>query len=355
MNEWSRMLVASLALALASPAVAQAETFRLSIGAGQPAESSVWLGTMRDWLAPEISKRVRERTNHVINWVDAFGGTVCKMGECLEAVQSGLLDVADLHANFEPTKMMAHNFGVFVPFGAADPTVAAKASLMVYDQVPALKQMLEDKYDQVFFALGVVGNYNLSTTFPWKTLADLRNRKIAAAGPNASWLTSVGAVPVQSSLNDAYTSLQTGVYEGWIMLADGIVGYKLHEVAKYYTITDFGAIPNQVITINKRTWEKLPKEVQAIFLEVGREYTEYEAARIAQRGAESIEIMRKSGVTIGTLGNEDKIAWAKSLPNIPAQRVADIRAAGQPAESVAAYIAALKKLGVALPRDWTVD
>lgn len=355
MKKLAGVLLTSVAMAAALATPSQADTFRLSIGAGQPADSTAWLATMRDWLAPEISRRVAERTEHRVEWVDAFGGTVCKMGECLEAVQSGLVDVADLHANFEPAKMIAHNFGVFVPFGAADPEIAAQAALAVYDEIPALKQILDEEYGQVFLAVGVVGNYNLATTFEWDSLDDLANRKIAAAGPNASWLTSVGAIPVQSSLTEAYTSLQTGVYDGWIMLADGVVGYKLHEVARTYTITDFGAVSNQVITINKRTWNGLPPEVQEIFLEVGREYTAYEAAVIADVGEAAIQTMRDSGATVRVLSAEDKAAWANALPNIPTERAAEIAAAGQPSETIAAYIKALTDLGVDLPRAWTVD
>ena len=141
--------------------------------------------------------------------------------------------------------------------------------------MPELKKILEDKYNQVFLGVGSVGNYNLADHLPvGQGRAAQRQRKIAAAGPNIPWLKAVGAIPVQSNLNEAYTSFQTGVYDGWVMFPDATVGFKLHEVAKNYTFTDFGAIPNVLITINKTTWRKLPKEVQDIMLDVGKEYTE---------------------------------------------------------------------------------
>lgn len=347
--------VTAVSLAVAAMGTASADTFRLTIGAGHPADAAVWITTMRDFLAPEIAKRVEQKTGHKIEWVNAYGGSVCKLGECLEAVESGLVDIADLHVAFEPTKLMAHNFPYFVPFGTPDPVVAARAARKVYDTVPGLKTILETKYNQVFLAIGAVGNYNMLTTFPWDKVEQLKGRKIAAAGPNIPWLQAVGSIPVQSNLNEAYTSFQTGVYEGWIMFPDATVGFKLHEVAKNYTFTDFGAIPNVLITINKDTWKKLPKAVQDIMLEVGKEYTEVESKAALEKGQRSVEIMKAAGATVRSLSDAEKVKWANALPDIPNERTAEIKKAGQASQAVAAYIKALKEAGVKLPRDWKVQ
>lgn len=347
-------IAAAAALAVAGIGNAAAETFRLTIGAGHPADAAVWITAMRDFLAPEISKRVAEKTGHKIEWVNAYGGSVCKLGECLEAVESGLVDVADLHVAFEPAKLMAHNFGYFVPFGSPDPVTAAKAARQVYDSVPELKKILEDKYNQVFLGVGSVGNYNLVTTFPWDKVEQLKGKKIAAAGPNIPWLKAVGAIPVQSNLNEAYTSFQSGVYEGWVMFPDATVGFKLHEVAKNYTFTDFGAVPNVLITINKTTWRKLPKEVQAIMLDVGKEFTEVQTKMAVAKGNASIETMKSAGANVRSLSMEEKVKWANALSDIPNEKTAEINKAGQPGKAVGEYIKDLKAAGVKLPRNWIV-
>ena len=340
-------------LMLAGTGTASADNFRLTIGAGHPADAAVWITTMRDFLAPEIAKRV-EKIGHKIEWVNAYGGSVCKLGECLEAVESGLVDIADLHVAFEPTKLMAHNFPYFVPFGTPDPVVAARAARKVYDTVPDLKKILETKYNQIFLGVGAVGNYNMLTTFAWDKVEQLKGRKVAAAGPNIPWLQAVGSIPVQSNLNEAYTSFQTGVYEGWVMFPDATVGFKLHEVAKNYTFTDFGAIANVVICINKDTWKKLPKPLQDIMLEVGKEYTEVESKAALEKGLKSLETMKAAGSTVRSLSDAEKAKWANALPDIPNLRTAEINKAGQPGAAVGAYIKALKEAGVKLPRDWAI-
>lgn len=346
-------LLAVAAIAAAGAGTAAADTFRLTIGAGHPADAAVWITAMRDFLAPEITKRA-EKLGHKIEWVNAYGGSVCKLGECLEAVESGLVDIADIHVAFEPAKLMAHNFPYFVPFGTPDPVTAAKAARQVYDTVPELKKILEDKYNQVFVGVGAVGNYNLVTTFPWDKVEQLKGKKIAAAGPNIPWLKAVGAVPVQSNLNEAYTSFQSGVYEGWVMFPDATVGFKLHEVAKNYTFTDFGAVSNVVLTMNKATFRKLPKPVQDIVLQVGREFTEVQTKMAADKGIASVATMKAAGATVRSLSMEEKVKWANALPDIPNEKTAEINKAGQPGKAVAAYIKALNSAGVKLPRNWTI-
>ena len=354
MKRHTLKIIAAAVLGLAGAGSASAETFRLTIGAGHPADAAVWITAMRDFFAPEVSKRVAAKTGHKIEWVSAYGGSVCKLGECLEAVESGLVDIADLHIAFEPAKLMAHNFPYFVPFGSPSPVVAAKAARHVYDTVPELKKILEDKYGQVFLGVGSVGNYNLVTTFAWDKVEQLKGRKIAAAGPNIPWLKAVGAVPVQSNLNEAYTSFQTGVYEGWVMFPDATVGFKLHEVAKNYTFTDFGAIPNVVLAINKTTWGKLPADVQAILLEVGKEFTEVQTTMAETKGKASLETMKAAGSNVRSLSMEEKVKWANALPDIPNEKTAEINKAGQPGRAIAEYIKALKAAGVVMPRNWEV-
>src|SRR5690606_4684683 len=115
-----------------------------------------------------------------------------------EAVEAGIVDIADVHVPTEPAKLMPHNVFYYAPFGASDPRVAAKVAAAMYEKVPALKKLLEDRYNQVFVGAGIVGNYGLVTNFTWETIEDLKGRKIAAIGPNFPWLQGTGAVAVQS-------------------------------------------------------------------------------------------------------------------------------------------------------------
>jgi TRAP-type C4-dicarboxylate transport system substrate-binding protein len=353
-----RKIVALLAVTAAAwmaPGTTSAETFRLTIGAGHPVPAASWVAPMKSFLEVEVKKRVEQKTPHKIEWVEAYGGSVAKLGEVLEAIESGLMDIGDVHVPFEPSKLLAYNFGYFVPFGTESPVLAGQAARKVFDTYPQLGANLEKRFNQVYIATGAVTCYNLVTTFPWTKVEQLSGRKIAAAGPNIPWLQAVKAVPVQSNLNEAYTSLQTGVYDGWIMIPDATYSFKLYEVARNYTITGFGAIPNTLITMNRATWRKLPKQVQEIFLEVGREYTKVQTEASQIKGDQAIQAMKDAGTTVRELSWDERVKWANALSNIPKEKAEEIRKTGMPGEVVYAYIQNLKDLGVKFPRDWAAS
>ncbi len=348
------LAILGAAFALIAATGAEAATYKLKIGAGHPA-ASAWIASVREFYIPRVTERVAKETGHKLEWTEAWGGSVCKLGECLEAVESGLLDIAELQTPFEPAKLLAHNFTFFVPFGTPDPRLAAKIVWDVYESTPQLKKVLEDRYNQVYLGSSAIGNYGLITTFAWKDFAELRGKKIAAAGPNLPWLQGTGVVGVQSNLNEAYTSFQTGVYEGWVMFADAIISFKLNEVTKQFVDLHFGSIHTPLLTMNKDTWKDLPANVQKIFLEVAREWNEYSGKSIYEKQEAALARMKEVGLDVRPATFEMKQAWAKLLPNIPKQRFDEINKAGLPGEVVYSYVKALKAAGHQFPRDWEAE
>lgn len=347
-------LAASVAAAVVVAGAAEAATYKLKIGAGHP-PVGLWVSTIRDVFVPKVTERVAKETGHKIEWTEAYGGTVCKLGECLEAVESGLLDIADVHVPTEPAKLIAHNFMFFAPFGTPDPRLAAKIVWEVYEKTPALKKVLEDRYNQVFVGPGIVGNYGLVTNFKWTNVSELKGRKIAAIGPNMPWLQGTGAVGVQSTLNEAYTSMQTGVYDGWVMLAEPTLAFKLNEVSKQFANMNFGAIATPLLAMNKDSFRALPPEVQKIILEAGKEYNEAMGRVTYERQVASVAKLKELGIEVLESDLEARQAWAKQLANIPKQRFEEINKARMPGEVVYEYIKALKAAGHTFPRDWEAE
>jgi TRAP-type C4-dicarboxylate transport system substrate-binding protein len=121
---WGTAAAFCLGASAISITAASAETINLRIGAGHPA-TATWITTIREFFMPEFAERVKNETDHEIQWTEAWGGSVCKLGECLEAIEAGLLDMGDLQTPFDPSKLMAQNFSYFVPFGAGNSDLGA--------------------------------------------------------------------------------------------------------------------------------------------------------------------------------------------------------------------------------------
>lgn len=354
MKHLSLPLAAALACGTMLAGTASADTITLRIGAGHPA-GATWITTIREGFMPQVAERVAAETDHTIVWQENWGGTVCRLGECLQAVESGLLDMADLQTPFSPSQLMGWNFSYFVPFGSGDPVLGARLNRQVFEEVPELKQQLIDRYNQVFIGIGILGNYGLITNFTWDDPSELDGRRIAAAGPNIPWVTAVGVVPVQSNLNEGYTSMQTGVYDGWVMFPDGATSFRLEEVSAQYTTTGFGVIATPLLTINKDTWDSLPEEVQQIMLEEGHNWNDRAGAYTAERQEAALAHMEAAGVRLHEVPFEQQQEWAANLPNIPAERTEEINSLGQPGAAVFRYAELLAEYGHVFPRDWLAE
>ncbi len=204
----------------------------------------------------------------------------------------------------------------------------------VYDKVPYMSSVLEDKFNQKLLALIADTGYNIGTTFEWNNVSDLKGRKIAGAGLNLKWLEFAGATAVQSALPEAYTSMQTGVYNGWIMFPSGWVNFKLSEVAKYYTEVGFGAITWHGLTMNKARFARLPKDVQDIVMEVSREYEALTGKVNEENYPKQMAELAKVGAVVKKVPDNVRLDWAKSLTAWPQERATELDKQGLPATQV---------------------
>jgi C4-dicarboxylate-binding protein DctP len=208
MIKFVRNTVIASAIATLGLSAAQAENIRLRIASGHPTVNT-YVNLMQTFFVPEVTKRVAARTPHKIEFVEGYGGSMIKVADTLEGVQTGIIDIGGYCFCFEPSNLPLHSFQVMLPFGTMSPERSVKLARSVYNKVPYMSQVFEDKYNQKLLGLISDNGYNLGTTFDWNSIGDLKGRKLAGAGLNLKWLEYAGAVPVQSALPDAYTSMQT--------------------------------------------------------------------------------------------------------------------------------------------------
>jgi len=343
-----QIAAAALALGLAaSGTAALAENFVLRIGAGHPLGPTVYVDVVHDVFVPEVTRRVAAETKNTVTFVEAYGGTIAGVSETLEAVQSGLLDIGAYCFCFEPAKLFLHNFPYYAPFGPQDSVQSMEITRKVYDRVPALEEIFVKDYGQRLLGLSGWDNYHLGTKKEWKTVDDLKGVKIGGAGPNLPWLQYVGAVPVQSTLPEGYLSLSTGVYDGWLMFPSAYLGFKFYEPAPVYTKIGFGPMAVIGLTINNRTFAKLPKDVQKIILEVGREYERQSGIANNARQEIGLKKLAEAGAAIQSISEDTRTAWAKSLANFPTEQAKEADKRGLPGTEVMKdYIEEVDKAGI---------
>lgn len=347
--------------ALAAPALirpAYAETFTLRLGSGHPVGALEYTKTASEWFAPELKKRIEAQTKHKVNIQELHAGQVAKVTEVLEATRDGLLDIGFLCLIFEPSNSFHNNFTLMVPFSSPDSIVTTKAAMETYKKHPELTNYFETKFNQKWLGSACLTNYGMGTKFEWNNFADLKGRKIAGAGINLGWLAQDkgGATPVASNLNEAYQSMQSGVYEGYLSTSRWWSTFKLDEVGKYYTQTDFGAQLFNVVTVNLNTFKKLPKDVQQILIDLGSEWAGVTAKVCDQFDKDGIEVLKTKGVVVKEISQEAKVEWANALKDMPNQMAQDLNKKGFNGSGIIkTYIAELEKLGHKFPINYKIN
>jgi len=225
------------------------------------------------------------------------------------------------------------------------------------EKLPALQKEW-DRNNMVFLGATGVDTYHLFSKNPIATYADLKGRKISAPGSIGLWLKGSGAVPVDGSLASYYTDIQSGVSEGTISIATGILPSKIYEVAPYITTVNIGALYIGGMAMNKDSYAKLPPEVQKIVKEVGKEYSKALGDTLMQRYESALKTMVEMGarqtppvrVTSMSAGERDK--WVKSMPNLAADWVKANASKGPARDIVKTYMDALRARGVKPARNW---
>ena len=350
------LLAGLAALGLSACTASDSKTYTLRIGAGHPSGPAVYTTQLQKFFVPEVERRVAEETPYKVQFIEGYGGSIATVAETLESVQSGILDIGAYCVCFEPSKLFLHNFMYFVPFGPQDSEQSVKTARAVYDENPWLGAQLSEHYGQSLIALNGWDNYHLGTTKGWSQIEDLQGVKIGGAGPNLPWLEHAGVIPVQSTLPDGYLSLETGVYEGWLMFPSAYYSFKFHEPAPFYTQIGFGAMGGAVIvTANDKRFKKLPPEIQTIIKEVALEYETVGARQLNFRQIKGLENLKNSGATVQEISDTVRQTWAQSLGEFPNSMAQDANGRDMPGTQVLqSYIAEINESGYKWPVNYEI-
>ncbi len=238
----------ALALTAAGAASAQ-ERITVNIGSSHP-ENNIWVYAMKNTFQPEVNRILGEAGAYEIVWVESYGGTLYKFTDTREAVMDGIVDVGMVGTVWEGANMPLQNVTYFTPFATED----HRMIIEIFDDLSENLPELKDAWAQngmVHLSSLITDSYDIYATFPVTALADLQNRKLNAPGTSANWLQGTGATPVDGALTTYYTNIQTGVTEGTLSFASGILPTRVYEVAPELTRVGIGSMYFGGIAANK--------------------------------------------------------------------------------------------------------
>jgi tripartite ATP-independent transporter DctP family solute receptor len=159
-----------------------------------------------------------------------------------------------------------------------------------------------------------LGARNVWTKNPVPTAADLKGVKLRVL-PVPNFIATIkymGAVPTPLPFGEIYTALQTGVVDGFEHDAPTALAGKFYEVAKHCALTQHIYNP-QLPCISKRSFARIPVDLQKPFLDAAAEATKYQRGKAAETEAKAFDTLKGMGLTVNTV---DRVQLQKQVEKL---------------------------------------
>ena len=331
---------------------AYSKTVKITVVAAPP-PIVTFVGSFKNIVTKKIDARLAsEGKGFKIEWNHAYAQTLAKFPEVFEAVEEGIAGAGLILKNFEPSNLPLEAYVVHSPFVSTTRVQLSKIDQNMRKKIPELNAAYA-KHNQVFIISGVNDSMQLMTNFPVSKFEDLKGRKLGSSGSFAQWLRGTGAVSVNSSMNQSFTNIKNGVYDGYpISEILGFV-YKTWGAAKYFTRVQFGSSVTPGITFNSKVWNGLPKYVQTIIREELAKWPTYQNQIDAKKVAKFTGIMKNKGVKFSVLSPSERKKWAMAMPNIAAEWSDRLEKRGLPGKKILkTYMDELRAAKIEIVREW---
>lgn len=153
---------------------------------------------------------------------------------------------------------------------------------------------------------------------PLLTPEDFKGKKIRVMKSRIimEQFNALGAKPVPIDFHATKKALADGVVDGQENPLVAIVNMGFHEVQSHLTISEHAYLP-YVFSISKKSFAKIPIDIQNILINTALEVTPWEREETRKREKQFLETIKKAGVKIHILSKEQKEKFREVTEYIP--------------------------------------
>ena len=274
----------------------------------------------------DYASKIEKRTNGRVKITITFAGGLGKDTELLMLASKGAIDMTSTAPGYNPDQLRYWR-AFQIPFLFKSSKQAMDVLIKVEKEFPVYRQEM-DKIGVVWLFQQPLGEYYMTGPSPeCASVEKLRGKKIRSFGadiPKA--FSAIGAVPVTVAPPAIYEALQRGNLDYSFINAGNMQQYKLHEVGKY-SCGPMMAITGHNISIGKRTWSRLPADVQKIFLAQARETMAQYLAWVGDFEAKAVSNMKAQGAVFTPFPAAELKKWKAKTPDFLAAWEKDTAAA----------------------------
>ena len=324
-----RFVLGGLIAVMAAGSVV-AQEFKLRWGHYLP--NSAFVQVEKDFAAA-----IEKHTDGRVKIDITFAGGLGKGNEVALLAGRGAIDMASVAMGYYPDQLLFWK-AYQIPFVFNDPVQAIEILHKSYEQFPVFKQE-SDKLNVKYLFQQPLGSYYLTgPSDDCTTVAGLKGKKIRSFGADVPKMHSaIGAVPVTVRPTEVYEALQRGTIDYSYLNAGNVESLRLYEPGKYSCGTVM-TIAGHMIVIGKRSWAKLPADIQEIFMDQAAKSQQAYLDWLVEGTAQSIANIEKAGGVFKEFPPSELEKWKAATPDLLGAWVDDMdkRGFGDQAKEVAA-------------------
>jgi len=259
-----------------------------------------WWKLGEDYFIPNVLKRTEGQVEITLSSYPELGisGT-----DNLRLVADGTLAFSTIYGGFVagdlPVLELQYLWGLFT-----DDKTFYLATNAVQDDLDRAISEKAGGAKVVFHSWATGVSQFFFTKKPIRTPDDFKGMKTRSHGTALSdWIIGMGAVPQFVAFAETYTALERGILDAGVTGADPAYGQRWYEVTKYMAgpLVTFTTISE---TMNKKVWESLPPDIQAILIEEGAKF-ELENLRLSPAWNETaVPKLLAKGMTLNEFSPE---------------------------------------------------
>jgi len=307
------ILCLMLALFPFNGASAKSEVINLKIANFFPPPSA------QSKITQEFTDELNARSGGRIKAQFFGGGSLLAAPAMYKGIETGITDIGYSHVYYTPGRMPVTE-GLGLPIGTPTGWVGAH---MAYDFYQKYKPK---EFDGVK-VLAIHGNAPsmIISRKPARTLEDMKGLTIRAPSISGECVAALGGTPAPTPMMEVYDAIAKGVNDGVWAPYETLKTFRFAEVAKYVSVSwQIGSVYPFYLAMNKNSYNKLPRDLQALIDTMSGEYQE----RYALMWNE-IELVGKAfgaekGVTYLELSDEEGARWQKAVEPVIANYIKNL-------------------------------
>jgi len=263
----------------------------------------------------DFAKKIEERTNGRVKIDITFAGGLGKGNEVALLAGRGAIDMASVAMGYYPDQLLFWK-AYQIPFIFDDPVQAINIVHKSYKEFPIFKKE-SDKINVNYLFQQPLGSYYMTGPNPNCTsIKDLKGKKIRSFGADLPKMhNAIGAVPVTVRPTEVYEALQRGTIDYSFLNAGNVESLRLYEPGKYSCGTAM-TIAGHMIVIGKRTWAKLPADIQKIFMDQAEKSQKDYLNWLVTGTEKSIENIKKAGGVFKEFPASELAKWKAATPDL---------------------------------------